>query len=277
MAGLLSLSQSPLFTSIDKRGSSVAIYPFDDVKRGLNENQLLNYSRALQYFPETLRDSKEVNYQPKDIPGASLPIYQWVSSGARTLSFTAYFSCDNDLEAKNTGQALVDRLRDVGEERRNVDIRSAIYWLRSFMLPTYETSASLGTKTIPPKKLILIIPRSGIGAAGGTASGKPQVDSVVCVMTQCEVTHESFFPSGLPRLSVVELSFAQIPQYFGGVHFPQDFSKNDPTYTMVTTSAPQSRTTATTFGGGTIQGQTTTQRTANAFFGYRITGKPSST
>jgi hypothetical protein len=60
--------------------------------------------RRLQYFPETLTDSKAVNYQVKDIPGGSLPLYQWVSSGAREISFTAVWTTDVDHYSQTADQ-----------------------------------------------------------------------------------------------------------------------------------------------------------------------------
>lgn len=230
MAGLLSLNQANLYATIDAsspRGgrSQVALFPLRESK-GKSIDAAYKEGLKFQYFPETLQDTKEVHYATKDIPGGSLPIYQWMNSGARTISFTAWFSCDNDLLQENTGQALVDRLEEVGEGRRNVDIRAAVQWLRDFTLPTYTAAANNGMitamQTLPPDRLILIIKGSGIGAAGGlpVTLGAPAVDSVICVMTQCEVTHHALFTSGLPRLTSVQLAFAQTAQYAGGVSFP---------------------------------------------------------
>lgn len=175
------------------------------------------YAATLQYFPESLSDSKAISWQSKEVPGGSLPMYQWTGSGERTLSFTVQFSSDIDYLASgalNTQQ----RLRSAGQEQYNVDIRSAIAWLRSFMLPTYSNSPA---RTVPPPKVLLYIPNSGIGVAGGINNlTATQPDAIVCVMTQCEVTWDHFFPSGAPRMASVSLGFAQVPQYKGVVSFP---------------------------------------------------------
>lgn len=185
---------------------------------------------AFQYFPESLSDSKAVSWQTKEVPGGSLPLYQWTASGERSISFTAQFSTDVDPfpavnEAGATGlsaagdtalaEAYKTRLKSNGVADRNIDVRSAIIWLRQFMLPTYQSG-----KTLPPPKLMLYLPKSGIGLAGGSTN-LLSADSIVCVMTQCEVTWEKFFPSGNVRLASVQLGFAQIPQYKGVVQFPQ--------------------------------------------------------
>ncbi len=189
---------------------------------------------AFQYFPETVSDSKSINYQTKEVPGGSLPLYQWISSGERLISFSAQFTCDVDLSGggnvlattiaeaiaqESASQALQRRLKAAGQSRRNPDIRAAIAWLRRFVLPSYTDQLSRA-----PNKLKLFMPGSGLGLAGGAmgdiANGSR--DSIVSVMTQCEVTYEAFFPSGLIRTATVQLAFAQIPQLAGGVYFPRD-------------------------------------------------------
>jgi hypothetical protein len=182
-------------------------------------------AQAFQYFPESISDNKAVNWQTKEIPGGSLPIYQWVASGERTVSFTAQFSSDIDLALLSQAafgdfqvQVAKTRLKSTGTEERNVDVRSAIAWLRQYMLPSYD---SVGQRTIPPPKLKLRLPQSGIGLAGGDSLATSQdADVILCVMTSCDVTWEKFFATGNPRLASVSLAFAQIPQYQGVVSFP---------------------------------------------------------
>jgi hypothetical protein len=181
-------------------------------------------AQAFQYFPESISDNKAVNWQSKEIPGGSLPIYQWVASGERTISFTAQFSSDIDLALLVTdvgafaANAAKERLKRSGQGERNIDVRSAAVWLRQYMLPTYD---SVKQRTIPPAKLKLNLPQSGIGLAGGENNFTSQdADSVLCVMTSCDITWEKFFPSGNPRLASVSLAFSQIPQFNQVVSFP---------------------------------------------------------
>lgn len=172
---------------------------------------------AFQYWPESISDSKEVTWTPRDIPGASLPLYQWISSGARTISFTLQFSCDVDLLAPNVKRNDVrNRLKNLGQGERNVDIRSALAWLRSFQLPTYGQDTASGIPiAIAPRKLLLVMPGTGIGIYGGVTRSEgnnAKQDSIRAILTQCEITIESSFPSGLPRLASVSVAFAQIAQ-----------------------------------------------------------------
>lgn len=180
---------------------------------------------VFQYFPESINDTKQINRSTKDIPGLSLPLYQFTSGGERSISFQAYFSTDLDLLAHGVSKAaeIFSRVKEFGLTRSNVDIRTAMTYLRGFLLPRYgESDAGLGMITFAPRKIMLTIPRSGIGMLGGaTSEGMVMPDSVVCLMSQCDVTFEAFFPSGLPKIASVQLTFVQTAQYGGQVQLPQ--------------------------------------------------------
>lgn len=182
---------------------------------------------AFQYFPETITDSKENNFQTKDIPGGSLPLQQWISGGERTVAFAAFFTSDVDLLAQGKAKAAQLRtlLKDAGVERRNIDVRTALAFLGNLQMPSYAGVADTGASlTIAPPKLLLTIPGSGIGVTRGMQDqGSPLPDSIVCILKQCEIEYQAFFPSGMPRIVSVSLSFAQIPQYGGKVTFPQAY------------------------------------------------------
>jgi hypothetical protein len=186
-----------------------------------------------QYFPDTISDTKGINWVPKEIPGGSLPLYQWVSSGARTISFTAVFTTDVDFSNKGQGSAnasiaLLGRLSGSGNSHRNIDIRGAVYWLRRFMLPRYGNDTAVGVPlTKAPHKLQLHMPGTGIGRAGGGGGGSCSRDWMTCIMTGCDVNWEAFFPSGFPRLATVSLSFTQVAQFRGQVAFPSASKLDD--------------------------------------------------
>lgn len=238
MPGLASLSKS-LVTRLNERKASVCLGELD-----AGDVPLQEYI-AFQYFPESITDTKAVNYATKDIPGGSLPLYQWTSSGERIISFQAVFTSDVDL---GLDPSLFAQIVSKGHVRRNVDIRTALLWLRTYMLPTYGQTVEVGVPlTQSPRKLDLYIPNSGIGLLGGAsqnmgtlgerraalqgysvttsssdASTNISADHVLCLMTQCDVTYEAFFPSGMPRIATVQLQFAQTAQAGGRVNFPRN-------------------------------------------------------
>lgn len=211
---LASLASS-LFASESKTRSEVMLTGLNPVTDEPEE------TFVLQFFPEAISDSKAVNFQRKEVPGGTLPLYQWVNSGERNLSFTAIFAADMDMLATGVMKAgeVYSRIKDAGLTRETVDIRTAVAYLRSYLFPKYLDTGIGATQ--PPRKLRLTIPRSGIGLAGGAGSGTVMPDSVFCVMTQCDVNWEAFFPTGMPRYVSVSLAFGQIAQYGGQVQFPQ--------------------------------------------------------
>jgi hypothetical protein len=66
-------------------------------------SQGLPQYRKFQYFPESLTDTKGVQYQTKEIPGGSIPLYQYINSGEHNLAFTAIFTTDIDHLAQEGG------------------------------------------------------------------------------------------------------------------------------------------------------------------------------
>jgi hypothetical protein len=187
-----------------------------DDKRGTDDD-----IRCLQYFPETISDTKGNGWQPKDIPGLSHPLYQWVSGGPRDISFTAIFSRDNELATNpdaTIGLGTLDIAANVtANDLRNVDIPGAVAWLRQFMMPTYTVNGAKAERSLPPKRLVLVLP----GVRMNHTNPAFGANEVPCIMTQCDVVYQAFFPSGTPRLTAVTLAFAETIQLDGGVS-PQD-------------------------------------------------------
>lgn len=234
MPGLTTLSKSAA-SRVSERISKAHLIALDPEKGEPDKNYGgASGAIAFQYWPDTISDTKAVNWSPREIPGASLPIYQWISSGERVISFTAVFTCDVDLLAPNVKSNDVrNRLKSIGQGERNIDIRSAFAWLRSFMLPTYAVEQSVGIPVaVAPRRMLLVMPGTGIGMYGGNtqAAGNSSElnDQIRCVMTQCDLTIEASFPSGIPRIGTVSLAFAQVAQYAnsGVVQFPQGVSSD---------------------------------------------------
>jgi hypothetical protein len=220
MTALASLATALIPGLATKTSRAIIIELGDD--DSIMEESALDF----QYFPDSISDSKSINWAPKEIPGGSLPLYQWVNSGERRISFTSVFTTDVDFSTKGQGgglqaASLVGRLKSSGSHYRNIDIRAAVYWLRRFLLPRYGDDTAVGVPlTKAPHKLQLHMPNTGIGRAGGAGGGTCRRDWLTCIMTGCDVTWESFFASGFPRVATVSLSFAQVAQYKGQISFP---------------------------------------------------------
>lgn len=173
--------------------------------------------RAFQYFPEQITDNKGVNYATKNIPGGSHPLYQFVNGGDRQISFTAIFTSDEDPAPATVLSVLQggfsfgvpDILNATGKgqnlKKHNVPVQSAVIWLRSFIYPTYVNNT-----VKPPPVVRIYLPNSGIH--GTTKGGALVLDSIDCLMTQCDVTYERFYRGGSQRISVVQLTMVETIQ-----------------------------------------------------------------
>lgn len=168
---------------------------------------------GLQYWPESISDSRGSEWSPRNIPGGSHPIYQWTHGGERRISFTAVFSTDTAPPDETSGRddpyADISRLAGIRKGTRDMDIRAAVNWLRYFTYPRYGTGADL--RAYEPPKCILVMPNMGMGHDGS--------DYIVAVMNQCDVTYEACFPNGVPRLCEVSLEFSETVQYGNRVRF----------------------------------------------------------
>jgi len=223
---------------VNERLAQAYIQPVDlapDERPPWSTSEQTSLPIAFQYWPESIQDSRGSEWSPRNIPGGSHPIYQWTHGGERRVSFTAIFTTDTapdnyvreaaaNIQSDIEGGTLVagqlqsadpyadqsDRLLGgIQRGTRDLDIRSAIAWLRWFTYPTY----SLGSepRAYEPAKSLLVLPGSGIAHNGR--------DSILTVMTQCDVTYEAFFPNGFPRIVEVQLEFAEVVQESTRVRF----------------------------------------------------------
>lgn len=162
---------------------------------------LLEDSFVFQYFPASLNDSQDVNYQTIDIPGGSHPIYQWVSGGPRTISFQAQFTQE---------RIVPPGVADV-TNRRNVSINAALAALRFFYYPDYSVTAALRAQ--PPVRLKLVIP-------GTQLSGKVFDPSINVILTGLNPQITAWHAAGVPRMATVDLTFNEhVQSPTGGVQF----------------------------------------------------------
>lgn len=172
--------------------------------------------RSFQYFPETIQDTKANNWQAKEIPGLSHPLYQWTAGGAREVSFTAVFTRDRANTSAEKANIAKHQI-NTNDDQRNVDIPSAISWLRSFKYPNYGYTDAAATRRVrpqPPQKLVLTLP--GVRLNNGTHQLCPS--EMFAIMQTCDVSYEGFFSDGTPRLVRVQLVFAEIIQIGRGVY-----------------------------------------------------------
>jgi hypothetical protein len=140
--------------------------------------------------PSAFNESKTSNWVQNQIPGQSDPVMQWVSSGARTLTFDALVTADtSDFNVKEAEKASetakpksvkeavatfaaklfkvqVPPSRTIQESKNTdvLDISNSLDYYRSLMYPTYSDPSSKGVpqrlKQSPP--LLVLLAGSGI-------------------------------------------------------------------------------------------------------------------
>lgn len=182
-----------------------------------------------QFWPESMTDSRAVEWNPRNIPGGSHPIYQWTSSGERKLAFTAVFARDTEqvvdpVSAAKTRTGILGEIPIVGaldsllskvglgppagDPFRDPPLDAVVNWLRWFTYPRYSKD---DLRAIAPAKCFLATEGHFIGHDGSS--------HIICLMTGCEVTYEAWFPNGSLRIIEVALEFAETVQTANGVKF----------------------------------------------------------
>jgi len=209
MAGLVSIFTGTY--ELHAKLAEVVIAPLD--KDGKVDGELK--ARTLQYWPENLTDDKGSNWQSRDIPGAPLPLYQWISGSERGFNFTAVFSRDMD--------GIIGD--EIEPDKYNVDIDAGIAWLRAISMNDYEN----GFAVAPPVVWIWFegtelgynynAESEGSKSFGGKGSG------VHCLITQVSAERTNWFQSGTTRFATVPISCVETMQVgktvipYGRKHF----------------------------------------------------------
>ena len=175
-------------------------------------SKILLPERSFQFWPESISDSIEVGWQFKEIPGASHSLAQWSSNGGRTISFEVRLHrFMKPVKDRTVFDTILDpfKLTGPGAEYlkdmrpHNVDIDAEIRYLRAYCYPSH-TEIEGGVVALPPPVACLCVPGVGLNETGS--------DTIMAVMTGCDVTYNLLFPNGKPRNATISLTFKQIVQ-----------------------------------------------------------------
>lgn len=154
-----------------------------------------------QFWPESLTDTKSVEYAKKEVLGSSHPLYQFIRGGERALSFTAVFVRDiNPSGFSFIGAKSKTETATVLGDKYSVDINAAMWALRRFMYPSYATG---DLKAFPPEVLQLQMDNTAIGGFNNDGA----VDIMNCIMARCDFHIEAWFPDGVPRYATADMEF----------------------------------------------------------------------
>jgi hypothetical protein len=140
--------------------------------------------------PSAWNETKTSNWVQNQVPGQSDPIFQWISSGARTLTFDALVTTDTSdytiveseknsdkAKVKNVKEAVADfavklfkvqipppRNSELVKNTEVLDISNRLDYYRSLLYPTYSDPNGKGVpqrlKSSPP--LLVLLAGSGV-------------------------------------------------------------------------------------------------------------------
>jgi len=204
MAGLMSAFSGDLIVS--PKVSNVMIVPLD---REAKIDEKMGGAKVLQYWPESLDESKSQNWQSKELPGLNIPLYQWVSGGERQFSFTAQFTRDMDGEINS---------KLLPKDKHNVDIDAAIAWLYLLSSSDYEAVGDMHVAVAPPVLFLAFMgtkmgyQEEGAFKASGSSAIASRTGGVHCSLTEVRVARKDWFPTGGVRSADVSLSFNEVIQ-----------------------------------------------------------------
>lgn len=200
MAGLVGLTTALIQGPDSKKLPLASLTPVDE-----RANPLRSMEVVLQFYPDTVDDSIQINYIDKDIPGLSHPLKQWVSNGGRTISFETVIS--RDIMPKEDLPFLVGLIVNPQSNENkgwNFDIRKYVKLLRAMCYPTYSELAEGVSVARAPRTLLLSLENMRLG--------RKDSDEVYALMTVCDVTYEAAFENGVPRRARIRLEFAEVIQ-----------------------------------------------------------------
>ena len=160
--------------------------------------------QAFQFWPESVQDSIEIGWEPKQVPAMSHSLMQWSGNGGRTFSF--------ELEMIRVMKPLAKQPTPFGlppedpaneaNQPFNVNIEYMISWFRSFCYPFYEETAAGVRRAKAPPIAILHMPNMALNEDGS--------DIIFAVVTGCDVTYEKSFSDGQPRQVKLSLTLKQV-------------------------------------------------------------------
>jgi len=138
-----------------------------------------------QFFPETISDDRQVDFNEQTLPFLTNPIPTFVSASARNIGFTLQFAQELWVPA---GSGDKNSMRWT---KHNFNVGLAVQAVRSFAYPL---------KGFIPQPLMLTLPGTQIGIDG---------DSIFCLLKGYSTQYDAFFPDGQPRLASMNLTFQE--------------------------------------------------------------------
>lgn len=169
---------------------------------------------VFQFWPATVTIDYSPNYAEKQIPGASHPLYQWISGGGRSITFQAQFVAEIDEVVQGalaiTAGALPAPAANaaIPSGRYTVDVGAALARLHSYMMPSYGGSGANAGLAVAPPRMRLYFPGMDLG---GGSPNRGYAD-VLTILRSAPITVQKCHPDGSVMLAEVSLQFSEVVQ-----------------------------------------------------------------
>lgn len=208
------------------------LYIVNDDGKIVNEGDPGIYGTFL-LNPTSFEDSKNASWIQHNIPGQSDPVVQWVSSGARSITFDALVTNDKSnldkSESQNTEKSSApssiknyfadiagslasvksENIRPSGQvPRPTLDITPYLNYYRSLLYPKYEGEGDARRLSKGPPRLVLLAGKTisnSIHGFGTTIKSKDET----WVLTDLKVKTTKMLPNLSPMEAIVSFTLVQ--------------------------------------------------------------------
>jgi hypothetical protein len=191
-------------------------------------NSILTLSKTWFYInPTSFEESKNANWVQHNVPGQSDPVMQWLSSGAKTITFDALVTLDKSnnqvqksvpLAQKDIGDKIANLAADLAKAQelsvvyksektaQDLDISDKLEYYRSLMYPSYSNDNGIRKLTASPPRVVLLAGRTVTQINPGlTLTNK----DVAWVVTDLKIKTTKMLPNLSPMEAVVSFTLVQ--------------------------------------------------------------------
>jgi len=144
-----------------------------------------------QFFPETITDDRQVDFNEQTLPFLTNPIPTFVSASPRTVAFSLQFAQELWIPSGSGDK------NQMQWTKHNFNVGLAVQAIRSLAYPL---------SGIVPQPLLLTLPGTQIGIDG---------DSIYCLLKGYSTSYDAFFPDGQPRIASMSLTLQEFTTLTG--------------------------------------------------------------
>lgn len=134
------------------------------LKKGYIKNKTTGEVKSFLFNPESISDSRTVNFSEISAPGSSYPVFQYVNTGARTMSLNLFLANTSKGTAKEYLN-FIDKFLPTGKKfskppilviAMGTDVRECLLNSLNRTITDFETNLEIKRATITLNLTVLI-------------------------------------------------------------------------------------------------------------------------